>query len=383
MAAVTFVDVASADAQSSRSPTQFNTISFTDPGNDDISERDYMLISRGSPQQQSYDICEIQTVLPHDGKYASYFVGSRIISNPALHVTTRVDPLYFALGHFQRAMRKGDAEKLEKWQPWDQALADMPVPILRALGLDPNLNIDGIKGVGQLGHLIEVSDMCGDDLILCKFSEERTMKWLLAKFERAVEAMRRRLYEKKRRYAEKSKEMSSMQGGSGAFSSSFVVEEDESNVEVAKDEKGGSNEDSAESTLTKDEEQSIRVGGLQLICDYIPTEWKDKLGKKVNMSEEDWMGKKKMKSTTDESNTSGEKRSRASWEGAIGQEDADALLHMTAGGSGKSGGSVVTPSEKNEVRNAQSVGLKKLAKVNKKGMKSMMSFFGAKKKAKK
>jgi hypothetical protein len=39
--------------------------------------------------------------------------------------------------------------------------------------------------------------------------------------------------------------------------------------------------------------------------------------------------------------------------------------------------SVITPGEKKEVQNAQSVGLKKLAKVNTKGMKSLSSFFGA------
>ena len=396
MSAVTLIDVASAHGQSLRSPIQLNITSFPDPGNDDTSERDYMLVSRNyhsassasdskaSEQHQSYDICEIQTVLPHTGKYASYFVGSRIISNPALHVTTRVDPLFFALAHFHRAIRKGEAEKLEKWQPWDQALGEIPAPILRALDLDPNLNINGINEVGQLGHLIDVSDMCGDDLILCKFSEERALKWLVTKFERAAEAMRGRLHDKKIRFAEKSKELSSMQGGSGAFSSSFIMAEDAKKVVPEKEDSNG--EESVDPGLTKEEERSIRVGGLQLVCDYIPTEWKGKLSKAVGMSDEDWMCRKKTKSsaTTDGATPgiSGEKRSRASWEGVIGQEDADALLNMTAGGSGNSA-SVITPSEKKEVRNAQSVGLKRLAKVNTKGMKSMTSFFGASKKKKK
>mmetsp|Transcript_18941 Transcript_18941/g.33317 ORF Transcript_18941/g.33317 Transcript_18941/m.33317 type:complete len:102 (+) Transcript_18941:148-453(+) len=101
------------------------------------------------------------------------------------------------------------------------------------------------------------------------------------------------------------------------------------------------------------------------------------------MTDADWMGKKKSKScaTTDgeeTTTTKGEKRSRSSWEGNIGQEDADALLQYTVGGSGK----VITPGEKKEVLNAQSVGLKRLAKVNTKGMKSMSSFFGASKKKK-
>eukprot|EP00571_Detonula_confervacea_P013481 CAMPEP_0172306040 /NCGR_PEP_ID=MMETSP1058-20130122/7198_1 /TAXON_ID=83371 /ORGANISM="Detonula confervacea, Strain CCMP 353" /LENGTH=400 /DNA_ID=CAMNT_0013017811 /DNA_START=54 /DNA_END=1256 /DNA_ORIENTATION=- len=400
MAAVTLVDMAPSSAQSSCSPIQFNILSLPDPGNDDASPIDFMLVSSThhrsastpseskTSQQQPYDIHEIQTVAPHSGKYASYFVGSRIISNPALHITTRVDPLFFALAHFQRAMSKGGAgaEQLGKWQPWDQALGDLPSLIMRALNLDPNLNINGINEVGQLGHLIDVSDMCGDDLVLCKFSEERTLKWLVAKFERAVEAMRRRLHEKKRRAVETKQDLNSMQGGSGAFSSSFTVAEEEPKDVPGEEKKDESNEEELlDSVLRKVEEHSIRVGGLQLICGYIPTEWKSKLSKEVGITDEDWMGKKKNKSSAstngEESNAPGEKRSRSSWEN-IGQEGADALLQFTSGGSGKSG-SVITPGDKKEVRNAQSVGLKRLAKVNTKGMKSMASFFGASKKKKK
>mmetsp|Transcript_32684 Transcript_32684/g.53335 ORF Transcript_32684/g.53335 Transcript_32684/m.53335 type:complete len:414 (+) Transcript_32684:90-1331(+) len=413
MAAITLVDIAPSSAQSSRS-LQFNILSLPDPGNDDdtsssMSMREYMLVSSTHPprrssttpaakeanksqQQQPYDIYEIQTILPHSGKYASYFVGSRIISNPALHITTRVDPLFFALAHLHHAMTTNNESKsakgqlLEKWQPWDQALGGIPSPILRALNLDPKLNINGVNQVGQLGHLLDVSDMCGDDLILCKFSEERALKWLVAKFEKSVWALRRRLQEKKRRGVEMSIELKSMQGGSGAFSSSFtVVEEEPKAVSGRIDEKelNGGGEEGTDSALSKEEEQSIRVGALQLICDYIPTEWKGKLSKEVGMTDADWMGKKKSKScaTTDgeeTTTTKGEKRSRSSWEGNIGQEDADALLQYTVGGSGK----VITPGEKKEVLNAQSVGLKRLAKVNTKGMKSMSSFFGASKKKK-
>jgi hypothetical protein len=108
------------------------------------------------------------------------------------------------------------------------------------------------------------------------------------------------------------------------------------------------------------------------------------------------MGKKYKKSNTssitnegeeekeEEEECIGEKRSRSAWEGSIGQEDADALLQYTQGiGAGKAAS--VTPGEmkKKELYNAQSVGLKKLAKVNTKGMKSLSSFFGGTKKVKK
>ena len=417
MAAVTLVDISpvgggdgsvqSSSSTTQTSPIQFNILSLPDPANDNDGAsppmREYnMLVSRNNKKLPAaasmtssnnninypYDIYEIQTVLPHSGKYASHFVGSRIISNPALHLSTRVDPLFFALAHFQRIMTKDSsaAEQLSKWQPWEQTLGDMPLPILRALNLDTKLNIGNINEVGQLGHLIDVSDMCGDDLILAKFNDEKALKWLVAKYDKALEALRKRLHNKKRMAAERSKELRNMSGGSGAFSSSFNVgDDDDDEPKDISEEKESNNEDE----LSKDEENSLKIGALQLICEYIPTEWKNKLSKEVGMSQEEWMGKKKGKSSSatndngDESNnTSGEKRSRSSWEGSIGQADADALYQYSQGGGGNSA-SVITPGDKKDVKNAQSVGLKRLAKVNKKGMKSLTSFFGASTKKKK
>eukprot|EP01083_Nonionella_stella_P123221 371231_1 len=120
-----------------------------------------------------------------------------------------------------------------------------------------------------------------------------------------------------------------MSGGSGAFSSSFnIAAEEEPKEEEKKEDVGG------EDTLSKDEEKSLLLGALQLICEYIPTVWKNKLSKEVGMAEGDWMGKKKTNSTADtndEETSAGNKRSRASWEGNIGQEDADALYQYTQG----------------------------------------------------
>ena len=79
-------------------------------------------------------------------------------------------------------------------------------------------------GAGQLVHLLEVSDMCGDDLILCRFNGDRALRWLVAKFEKAKGAMRRRLQEKRRVWVERRKMRA--RSGAGAFSSSFTVEEE-------------------------------------------------------------------------------------------------------------------------------------------------------------
>ncbi|KAL3769340.1 hypothetical protein ACHAW5_002925 [Stephanodiscus triporus] len=405
MAAVTLVDVAPiAESSSLRSAIRFDVIPLPDPANDDESSRDYILVSRddrGRPSSSSSsssagdgtngsrrrtastsDIHEVQTVRPNSGRHASYFVGSRVVSDPALHVSTRIDPLFFALAHFHRvgtATGGGEGRPSSRWLPWDQALAGVPPVVLRALDADLS---SGVDGAGQLGHLLEVSDMCGDDLILCRFGEDRALRWLVAKFERARGAMRLRLHEMRRGVAERRREVGGMRDGSGAFSSSFTVAEEEGPRVVADagERKGSVDEgEVTDSFLSQQDELSINVGALQLVCEYIPTEWKSKLSKEVGLTDAEWMGKKSCKSSAStadgEHNTSGDKRPRSSWEGNIGQEDADALLHYTQG-CAKSA-SVITPGEKKEVQNAQSVGLKKLAKVNTKGMKSLSSFFGA------
>jgi len=368
---------------------QFDIITLPDPANDvtttttttgdgaaESSMREYALLSSRTKQ---LSIHEIQTVLPHSGKFASHFVGSRIISNPLFFALSRVDPLFFALAHFQRviaAKTLGDAGQLEKWQPIDQTLAHVPSIIMKVLHLPTSLASNGVDQIGQLSHLLDVSNMCGGDLILCKFSNERTLKWLVVKFERSVEALRRRLSDKKRRATKKSYGQRT-RGESGAFSSSFSLAESEGPHDAAsrrsdatKDSNGGKRE-IIRFDLSKEEEQSISVDALQLVCDYLSTEWKEKLCKEVGLTNGDLIGKKKIKpSPTSDGQKktviNGQKRAR-------GQEDADALLQYTTGSNDLK----AITREKKQKCVAKSVGLKRLAKVNTKGMKSMTSFFGA------
>lgn len=417
MAAVTLIDVAgsTSSTQSSSSFTsspavRFDLISLPDPSscsgdnndnNDDGTPlkssslstmlRDYILVSNKS----SIDIHEVQIIKANNGKYASYFIGSRIISNPNLHISTRIDPLFFVFAHFHRqAINNGSSSSNRQWLPWEQALADISPHVLQALNVDlssSSLDID--DACGQLKHLLEVSDY-GDDLLLCRFDNDKALHWLVQKFNKAKGAMCQRLIEKKKRNVTSIKRNTE----SGAFTSSFTVEEEEKeevgpSVNVDEDCKGdetgnvGEKEVADWSILTKEEEVSISVGALQLICEYLSTEWRVTLSKEVGLTKAQWMGKKCRKSNTssitnkeekEKEECTGEKRSRSAWEGSIGQEDADALLQYTQGiGAGKAAS--VTPGEmkKKELYKAQSVGLKKLAKVNTKGMKSLSSFFGA------
>ena len=143
---------------------------------------------------------EIQSASPNTGKYASYLLDSRFISNPELYAVTKVDPLFFALHYFDSLSTNNDDGADGKWQTWDQLLKHLPTPILHALNL--TLDVTNTSQVGQLGHLLQVSDLF-DDEIVCKFSEDKTLSWLSSKYSRCCVALRQRRVEKKQRMEEK------------------------------------------------------------------------------------------------------------------------------------------------------------------------------------
>eukprot|EP00956_Cyclotella_meneghiniana_P036585 scaffold127606_cov73-Cyclotella_meneghiniana.AAC.2 len=315
-----------------------------------ISNREYLIIDR--------DIYEIQSTAPNNGKYASYMIGSRFISNPDLFVVSRVDPLFFVLDYLESvSSNNADDGGGGKWQPFDQLFKDISPHVLTALNM--NLSVSTIQEMGQLAHLLDASDVFGDDIV-CKFNDDKAMTWLNAKYQRSLLVLRARKLDKKRRLAERK-----ASGEYGAFSSSFVLDEGKKE----KTEKNGNN--GVEMSLNEEENRAVQVSALQLLSEYLPTSWRAKLAKSLNLTEQETK-----KSTP---TTSGEKRPRSKWEGAIGQTDADDLLCLATGQSKEGMANSVTPVE-NSVKNAQSVGLKRLAKVNTKGMKSLTSFFGGKKK---
>jgi hypothetical protein len=338
MSAITIIDTSSTTS-AAPPPRQYTILT--------LSYRDYLF--------HNNDIYELQSVSPNGGKYASFMVASRFISNPDMHVATMVDPLFFVMEHFTNDAN--GAESGGKWQPFDQLFKDVPQPVLAALGV--TLNISSILELGQLAHLFDISDVFDDDIV-CKFNEAKALSWLTKKYERSFEALHKRKLEKKRRLEERKQS-----GEYGAFNSSFVLGETKQSESATSTK--NSCRDNETITLTNEEEQAIQMAALQLLSEYLPSVWRTKLAKSLNLSEQDM--------TQTIVSKSGEKRPRSAWEGAIGQVEADELLTRTTG-QGKS--TSVTPVE--NTKNAQTAGLKRLAKVNTKGMKSLTSFFGGKKK---
>lgn len=419
-------------------------------------ERDYLVVpSCNAGKENCCDVFEVQS-LTGPSKYGSFFVGPRVVSDGALRVATRIDPLFFVLAEVEAKSKQqaantnanSDPNKSQsatggnsKWQPLDQLLADVHPCVREALrnaasrndALTPEKVLDK-----QMRHLFLYTDAYGDDLPFYKFDEKLARKWLRAKFDRILGAARASILREKLRQDEAKTEASKLGGGGGAFSAAFNMgddddEEEEVTKAVMTQSPSGSQSSTATSSsspptaggadasiamLIPEDETRARISALQLVCEYLPDAWRAKLMEEVEMTEEQLLGPrgKKRKASTpevskasdavddddvnaicfdDDEDLTAPLPSSSNKCADYGDSAADRMLQITRGVDGCGGAAGSTANvmmddderqkikKKEENLNARSHGLKKLAKVNTKGMKSLSSFFGGPKKKKK
>lgn len=293
--------------------------------------------------------------------YGSFFVGSRVISNGALHTLTRIDPLYFLLHQLSQH------SQVHSWQPLDQ--------------LDVNQTVvSALSNESQWKHVCGIKKL-GDDLILYKFSEDKALQWLIQKQKATVEVVKQQLLYSKQQDCLAMQQLFQSQGG-GAFSNSFRLGEDDDDKEQQEHQLNvNSNTTTSNSNkattiqLTNAELQAAKEASVDIVCEYLSPEWQDKL--KTHFGFALLMVKESDEETN--TTTNNKKRARALWEANPGQNDADDLLQFTMGTT--SGESCKSESLKTKKKPPPTTaGLKRLQKVNTKGMKSLSSFFGTKKK---
>jgi hypothetical protein len=281
--------------------------------------------------------------------YGSFLVGSRIVSNGSLHIMTRIDPLFFILSHLSQTNQQ------QQWQPLDQL--EIPSGIIVELS--------------QWKHLCIFKNL-GEDLIIYKFSPERALQWLIKKQEAAFAILHCQLLHSKKH----STQHENLLGG-GAFSSTFQLAENETKHEepAALETTTTTTPTTTSSTTTTShvscaERASLKEESVSVVCEYLSDQWQKKVRDHFGIIPEMLSEKQRTK----------HKRPRSSWESNPGQDDANQLLAFTMGSSV---GSTTFSSKEDEVKkmreSGKSAGLKRLAKVNTKGMKSLSTFFGAKK----
>ena len=340
------------------------------------------------PSQRIYEVQNLSHSRSHastDADYASFFVDSRVVSNPRMHLVTPVDPLYFILRFF---------EKEDKWQPWNQIVQEKCIPPEVLNSIDAS----------QLKHIFALNDSYGDDMILYKFKKQKALSWLKKKMNNVEKFLTKQLILEKlnRKICEEEK--------GGAFSSSFRLSENAQELEGANctPQKNDGSTNSSERKINKNEKCLIHQSAVQIICEYISEKWQSEFLEIEGLASND-ISKTERKNVNAKSS---EKNSNAkivsptsttitrSFESKI--SEADKLMQYTMGSGG------VESAEKTSKKRKQtqkSVGVIRLAKVNTKGektcnhffamhfisdfllthflgMKSMTSFFSAKKKKK-
>ena len=94
--------------------------------------------------------------------HRSWFIGSKVVSDGRIFLTTPVNPVFLALPYLAKA---------EKLVPLDQMLEDSEFPLSEEVL------------VAALGEKLEViADRKGDrDLNVWKYNEEKTLEWLMSK----------------------------------------------------------------------------------------------------------------------------------------------------------------------------------------------------------
>lgn len=274
------------------------------------------------------DIVEVQN-LPAD--FSSYIVGRHVIKDGNLYVLNRVDPLFWVLALFPPTAENQKSQ----WQPFAQIVDSLPREVRTSLIED------------QICHLCQVltADQTGD-VPYYKFNHEKALTWLKKKQERVYQCLLRQSQAKEI----KEKENLSIQSkGGGSISASFNMPDDP--MAVAPEKAG---------TTISSESQELKIESIDVISSYISGEWEKKFVDIMGMKET----RQKVLQNSERSIKPIHSYNQSI---AIGEESTKEKEEKKA----------------KKLNEARTMGNKRLAKVNTKGMKSLSSFFGAaKKKAK-
>eukprot|EP00559_Dactyliosolen_fragilissimus_P002851 CAMPEP_0184859516 /NCGR_PEP_ID=MMETSP0580-20130426/4487_1 /TAXON_ID=1118495 /ORGANISM="Dactyliosolen fragilissimus" /LENGTH=403 /DNA_ID=CAMNT_0027356161 /DNA_START=54 /DNA_END=1265 /DNA_ORIENTATION=- len=360
-----------------QNPLSPTIVTLSDPF--DGQDRQYLLIDN--------NIIEIHSTPHSSQKYSSYFVGNRVISNGNLHLMNRVDPLYFLLQSLYKNLNCGVNknskeilnDKLSKWQPIDQIFSLLPTEVRSTLYLNEESNDIDIK---QMKNLFDVSDQFGEDLILYKFDLTKVMVWLSKKYDIVRNTLERIETERKIFSISKCKSNScpdvikGSEGGSkGAFSSSFIMEDDiviksrdtlnENPIKMSEKSKQQEVSLNASSNLNQKEMLKVHMSAVQIVCQYLNKHLREKFLLYINQrnssqlrtSEEDLWSKKI------------DKTNKQVIEVENLQHESQTIFEH---------GTSITKKSVIE----KSAGLKRLMKVNTKGMKNISTFFTSNKKKK-
>ena len=301
-------------------------------------------------------LCELQALPPDREPYGAFLIASDpnvsdnnqsrtttnnyvVGGNGNLHVVTPVDPLFWCL-------RDEDLSpgKQAQWQPMNQILSIFPSMVQATLD------------VQQLGHVYSKMSLGDDDEeSFYKFSVPKALQWLQKKQERAEKALTQQEL-----LTNQVRPDSQSTGSGGAFVHGFNL----GGSQPEKEESAADNDRKAARAEQRRQQASQRakVESIQVVCNYLTRAWREAFLEHLNVRAQDAL----------ESPAHRSKRKREEKE--IGQENDD------NNGTNNDENMLVSTKKKKAIPRPITVGAKRLAKVNTKGMSKMSSFFSISKK---
>lgn len=292
--------------------------------------------------------------------HGSYFVGTQVISDGRnFYVASHLDPLFFILHYCSSRSESFECsyEPLDQW--WHSY--DIPIAIQKA------------TCEAQLQHICDISNFPSwedgkEDQKVYKFNAKKAAKWLVKKYNRTVDILKKK---------ELQKANDIMKHSHKAKSVNFNLLDEEENTG---DEPTLSC--SNITSLSPRQERVVRVSALQAVCEYLSKEWRQTLVDDIkcnnfDISFEEITAINEKKNSSADSYGTSKKRLNEEVHQSERQEDI-----MQAYTMGTTNDDALYSHNKKTCKTPKSAAVKRLAKVNTKGMKSLTSFFGAVKKQK-
>ena len=319
-------------------------------------QRDYLLLNKSHLMEiQSLDSDNPTAATQKQQQYQSWFVGNTVVSDGKLYVVSRVDPLFWILSLVKSArpcLLQGSTNK-PQWQPLDQLLSDSHVPEEVLTVLDQN----------QIQHLAATYDM-GDDEMFYKLTMPKCLQWLTRKQEAVERVLQSQLLVKLR---QEEQEQAMEGNGEGAFTAGFSLTSSTSTSDntVTPD---STTKKHPSTTLTPTLQQQAKYESIQIVCQYLTEEWQTTF-----LNHLDLTATKVLQDPQDERLVE-QKRQRSTTSTPTASSKTSTSNNTTA--------TAVTPVDPTPKAKPQppklSLAHKQLLKTNKKGMKSMTSFFAPK-----
>lgn len=333
-------------------------VKMPDPGNGDM--RDYATMSSTESNSNGNEngngngsyIAEFQS-MPEN--FSSFIVGRHIIKDGDIYVINRIDPLFFYLatqsideqtqtqeGINSDKSSNGTQPKKQSWQPYDQFLEQSKLP----------REIANVISEEQIQHICLTFD---NEELYFKFDVDKALAWLQKKQERVLESLVRQDQRRQKSNEKNSNAAKDNDQAGGSISANFNFGKPTPVVAAPAVQENSQ----AASQL---DTHALKMESFQIICNYLNETWSKKFIEHVGYTMEEVTNSAKTtrKSSSIVSNDNGM--------GSKGTVEEDSTNESLA---------KKEAANKKTIAAARTVGNKRLAKINKKGMRSIGSFFGA------